>query len=168
MPSPADAESASRHYEIAVLVHPGQSEQVPEMMSRYRKIVKAHGGEVHREEDWGRRTLAYAIGNLSKAHYVLMNVEGSPAMLAELKSTLRYNDAVLRELTVRRRRAISEQSPIMRETLKERARERNGRDERARERNGRDAAESRRRGKAGGDSAEGARAPEPARAPSDG
>ena len=124
MPASTDTESASRHYEIAMLVHPRQSDQVPDMMSRYRKIVKEHGGVVHREEDWGRRPLAYLIDNLSKAHYLLMNVEGSPAMLAELKSAFQYNDAVLRNLAVRRARAISEISPIMQETIKEKERAR--------------------------------------------
>ncbi len=126
MPTPQ--ESNHRHYEIALLVHPGQSDQVPSMLTRYRNIVTEHGGVVHREEDWGRRQLAYLIDNLPKAHYLLMNVEGTPAMLNELKSAFQYNDAVLRNLTVSRRRAISEQSPIMKETLREQARERENRE----------------------------------------
>lgn len=102
-----------RHYEIVFLVHPDQSEQVPGMVERYTKSIKDDGGNVHRMEDWGRRQLAYSINKIHKAHYILMNVECSEAVLEELTTTFRYNDAVLRHLVIREDDAIIEESPIM-------------------------------------------------------
>ncbi len=101
-----------RHYEIVVMVHPDQSEQVPAMTERYRNMVQADGGKVHRLEDWGRRQLAYPIQNLHKAHYVLMNVECTDNALRELESAFRFNDAVIRKLVIRTNAPISEQSPL--------------------------------------------------------
>ena len=91
-----------RHYEIVLLIHPDQSEQVPAMLERYKALVTAGGGKVHRVEDWGRRQLAYMIQKLAKAHYLCLNIECSSAMLAELETGFRFNDAVLRHLTVSR------------------------------------------------------------------
>ena len=102
-----------RHYEICFLVHPDQSEQVPAMLERYRSLVEAANGTIHRLEDWGRRQLAYPIAKLHKAHYVLMNIECDGATLAELEGIFRFNDAVLRHLTVRRQEAIVEQSVML-------------------------------------------------------
>jgi small subunit ribosomal protein S6 len=102
-----------RHYEIVFLVHPDQSEQVPAMVERYTSAIKADGGAVHRLEDWGRRQLAYSINKVHKAHYVLMNVECSEAVLEELTTNFRYNDAVLRSLVIRENAAITEESFIM-------------------------------------------------------
>lgn len=102
-----------RHYEIVFLVHPDQSEQVPAMVERYTSAIKADGGAVHRLEDWGRRQLAYTINKVHKAHYVLMNVECSEAVLEELTTNFRYNDAVLRSLVIRENAAITEESFIM-------------------------------------------------------
>jgi small subunit ribosomal protein S6 len=102
-----------RHYEICFLVHPDQSEQVPAMLERYRSIVEAADGKIHRVEDWGRRQLAYPIVKLHKAHYVLMNIECDGATLAELEGIFRFNDAVLRHLTVRRAEAIVEPSLML-------------------------------------------------------
>ena len=102
-----------RHYEICFLVHPDQSEQVPAMLERYRSLVEAANGKIHRVEDWGRRQLAYPIVKLHKAHYVLMNIECDGATLAELEGIFRFNDAVLRHLTVRRQEAIVEQSVML-------------------------------------------------------
>lgn len=102
-----------RHYEIVFLVHPDQSEQVPAMVERYTSTIKADGGTVHRLEDWGRRQLAYSINKVHKAHYVLMNVECSDAVLEELTTNFRYNDAVLRSLVIRENAAITEESFIM-------------------------------------------------------
>ena len=102
-----------RHYEICFLVHPDQSEQVPAMLERYRSLVEAANGTIHRVEDWGRRQLAYPIAKLHKAHYVLMNIECDGATLAELEGIFRFNDAVLRHLTVRRQEAIVEQSLML-------------------------------------------------------
>jgi small subunit ribosomal protein S6 len=101
-----------RHYEIVVMVHPDQSEQVPAMIERYRNMVAADGGKVHRLEDWGRRQLAYPIANIHKAHYVLMNVECSDNVLKELESAFRFNDAVIRKLVIRTERPETEQSPL--------------------------------------------------------
>jgi small subunit ribosomal protein S6 len=102
-----------RHYEIVFLVHPDQSEQVPAMVERYTSAIKADGGAVHRLEDWGRRQLAYTINKVHKAHYILMNVECSEAVLEELTTNFRYNDAVLRSLVIRENAAITEESFIM-------------------------------------------------------
>jgi small subunit ribosomal protein S6 len=102
-----------RHYEICFLVHPDQSEQVPAMLERYRALVEGANGKIHRIEDWGRRQLAYPIAKLHKAHYVLMNIECDGATLAELEGIFRFNDAVLRHLTVRRQEPVVEQSIMM-------------------------------------------------------
>lgn len=102
-----------RHYEICFLVHPDQSEQVPAMLDRYRNLIESKQGKVHRLEDWGRRQLAYPIVKLHKAHYILMNIECDGETLAELEGAFRFNDAVLRHLTVRRQAAVTEQSLIM-------------------------------------------------------
>ena len=101
-----------RHYEIVFLVHPDQSEQVNAMSERYRGIVEAAKGKVHRFEDWGRRVLAYPINKLVKAHYVMMNIECDAATLAELENNFRFNDAILRHLTIRRDEAVTEASPM--------------------------------------------------------
>ncbi|MBN3563839.1 MULTISPECIES: 30S ribosomal protein S6 [Aliamphritea] len=101
-----------RHYEIVFLVHPNQSEQVPAMVERYTKLIEESEGQIHRLEDWGRRHLAYPINKIHKAHYVLMNVECEQETLDELTNIFRYNDAVIRNMVVRRKEAISEVSPI--------------------------------------------------------
>lgn len=102
-----------RHYEIVFLVHPDQSEQVGGMVERYTKAIEEDGGKIHRLEDWGRRQLAYAINNVHKAHYILMNVECSAKALAELEDNFRYNDAVIRNLVMRRDEAVTEQSEML-------------------------------------------------------
>jgi small subunit ribosomal protein S6 len=102
-----------RHYEIVFLVHPDQSEQVPAMVERYKALIEGDNGKIHRLEDWGRRQLAYPIQHLAKAHYVLLNIECNAAVLAELQSGFRFNDAVLRHLIVTRENAVTEMSPIM-------------------------------------------------------
>lgn len=101
-----------RHYEIVFLVHPDQSEQVPAMVERYTKLITDDGGVIHRQEDWGRRQLAYSIEKIHKAHYILLNVEASQTVMDELETTFRYNDAVLRSMILRRNEAITEISPI--------------------------------------------------------
>ena len=107
-----------RHYEVVILVHPDQSEQVPAMLERYRTLVENGGGQVHRSEDWGRRQLAYPIQNLHKSHYALMNIECDPSTLEELQGTFRFNDAVLRDLIIKRDRPITDTSPLMKEKVK--------------------------------------------------
>ena len=102
-----------RHYEICFLVHPDQSEQVPAMLERYRALIEGNSGAIHRLEDWGRRQLTFPIAKLHKAHYVLMNIECDADTLSELEGIFRFNDAVLRHLTVVRQEAISEQSLMM-------------------------------------------------------
>jgi len=101
-----------RHYEIVFMVHPDQSEQVPAMVERYSETIKQGGGTIHRLEDWGRRQLAYPINKLHKAHYVLMNIEASAEVVDELETTFRYNDAVLRNLIMRKDEGITEPSPF--------------------------------------------------------
>ncbi|MGX2950592.1 30S ribosomal protein S6 [Ursidibacter sp. B-7004-1] len=102
-----------RHYEIVFMVHPDQSEQVPGMIERYTASVTEAGGQVHRLEDWGRRQLAYPINKLHKAHYVLMNVEAPQSVIDELETNFRYNDAVLRNLVVHTKTAVTEASPMI-------------------------------------------------------
>ena len=102
-----------RHYEVVFLVHPDQSEQVPAMIDRYRTMIETDGGKIHRLEDWGRRQLAYPIERLLKAHYIMMNIECSAPALKELQDAFRFNDAVLRHLTVVMKEAVTEMSAIM-------------------------------------------------------
>ncbi|MEM7218133.1 MAG: 30S ribosomal protein S6 [Pseudomonadota bacterium] len=113
-----------RHYEIVFLVHPDQSDQVPGMVERYGALIERGGGKVHRKEDWGRRQLAYPILKVHKAHYVLLNIEVNADTLAELESAFRFNDAVLRNMVVRRNEAITGNSKIYEEELKEQEKDR--------------------------------------------
>lgn len=101
-----------RHYEIVFLVHPDQSEQVPAMIDRYKTLVESNGGKVHRLEDWGRRQLAYSINKIHKAHYVLMNVECDQAVRDEIETAFRFNDAVLRNLIIKRDEAVTDMSVL--------------------------------------------------------
>jgi small subunit ribosomal protein S6 len=103
-----------RHYEIVFMVHPDQSEQVPAMIERYRSMIEGGSGHIHRLEDWGRRQLAFPIAKVHKAHYVLMNVECGQKTLDELESAFRFNDAVLRNLVIKREEAVTEPSPMAR------------------------------------------------------
>jgi small subunit ribosomal protein S6 len=103
-----------KHYEIVFMVHPDQSDQVPAMIDRYRSMIESDGGKIHRLEDWGRRQLAFPIAKVHKAHYVLMNIECSQAVLDELNSAFRFNDAVLRNLVISMRDAVTDPSPIAR------------------------------------------------------
>ncbi len=104
-----------RHYEIVFIVHPDQSEQVPAMIERYKALVTARTGVIHRLEDWGRRQMAYPIQKVHKAHYGLMNIECDGETLAELEHAFKFNDAVLRHLTVKTRKAVATPSPMMKE-----------------------------------------------------
>ncbi|MGZ5095165.1 MAG: 30S ribosomal protein S6 [Vulcanimicrobiaceae bacterium] len=104
-----------RHYEIVFIVHPDQSEQVPAMVDRYRQMVTGRSGRIHRLEDWGRRQLAYPIEKIHKAHYVLMNIECDNETLSELEHAFKFNDAVLRHLTVQMTDAVTTPSPMMKE-----------------------------------------------------
>lgn len=104
-----------RHYEIVLLVHPDQSEQVPAMLTRYRGIIESKSGKIHRLEDWGRRQLAYPINKLHKAHYILLNIECNQEALDELNNAFRYNDAVIRSLVFQQKQAITEASPLLKE-----------------------------------------------------
>jgi small subunit ribosomal protein S6 len=104
-----------RHYEICFIVHPDQSEQVPAMVERYKGIVSARNGKVHRLEDWGRRQLSYPLAKVHKAHYVLMNIECDNETITELEHSFRFNDAVLRHLTVKMTKAVVDPSPMMKE-----------------------------------------------------
>ncbi|NEV60851.1 30S ribosomal protein S6 [Thiorhodococcus minor] len=101
-----------RHYEVVFLVHPSQSEQVPGMVERYQGNLEKRGGVIHRIEDWGRRPLAYPINKVHKAHYVLMNVECDREAIDELESAFRFNDAVMRNLIIHRKDAVTEASPL--------------------------------------------------------
>ena len=112
-----------RHYEIVFLVHPDQSEQVPAMVERYQGMVTAANGTIHRTEDWGRRQLAHPINKIHKAHYVLLNVECDFAVIEEIKSAFRFNDAVLRHLVMARKDAVTEASPMAVAVAEEKAKE---------------------------------------------
>ena len=115
-----------RHYEIVLLVHPDQSEQVPAMITRYRGIIEGKEGKIHRLEDWGRRQLAYPINKLHKAHYIMLNIECSQEALDELNNAFRYNDAVIRNLVFQQKHAVTEASPL----LKEKDERKSGREDR--------------------------------------
>ena len=102
-----------RHYEVVFLVHPDQSEQVPGMIERYTQLMSESGGKVHRMEDWGRRQLAYPINKIHKAHYVMMNIECGGEALEELSTLFRFNDAVLRNLVIKTKQPVTEESLIL-------------------------------------------------------
>ena len=104
-----------RHYEIVFIVHPDQSEQVPAMIERYRSTITGRKGAIHRLEDWGRRQMTYPIAKMHKAHYVLMNIECDQETLDELEHSFKFNDAVLRHLTVQMKAAVTTPSPMMKE-----------------------------------------------------
>jgi small subunit ribosomal protein S6 len=110
-----------RHYEVVFLVHPDQSEQVPGMIDRYRGMIESNGGKIHRLEDWGRRQLAYPINKIYKAHYVLMNIECDQTVRDELESAFRFNDAVIRNLIMKRDEAVTEMSIIAKARAEETA-----------------------------------------------
>lgn len=101
-----------RHYEVLLLIHPDQSEQVPAMIDRYKSMIENGKGTIHRYEDWGRRQLAYQINKLHKAHYILLNIECSQSVLDELENGFRFNDAVIRNMVIKREQAITEPSPM--------------------------------------------------------
>ena len=111
-----------RHYELVFIVHPDQSEQVPGMVERYRAIVTTKGGTIHRLEDWGRRQLAYPIQKIHKAHYVMMNIECDGETLNELEHSFKFNDAVLRHLTVSKSKAETTPSVMMKVVEREESR----------------------------------------------
>ena len=108
-----------RHYEIVFIVHPDQSEQVPAMVERYKTLITGQNGVIHRLEDWGRRQMAYPINKVHKAHYVLMNIECNGETLAELEHAFKFNDAVLRHLTVKMKKAETAPSPMMKSVQRE-------------------------------------------------
>ncbi|MBK2124506.1 30S ribosomal protein S6 [Fangia hongkongensis] len=102
-----------RHYEVVFMVHPDQSDQLPNMLEKYREIIEKDGGKIHRLEDWGRRQLAYPIAKLHKAHYILMNIECDTEALDALNESFRYNDAILRRLVINTDEAITEPSVMV-------------------------------------------------------
>jgi len=108
-----------RHYEVVFLVHPDQSDQVPGMIERYKALIERGNGKVHRLEDWGRRQLTFPIHKIHKAHYVLMNIEVNGPTLDELTSAFRFNDAVLRNLIIKRDEPVTEMSKIYVEELRD-------------------------------------------------
>jgi small subunit ribosomal protein S6 len=116
-----------RHYEIVFLVHPDQSEQVPGMIERYSNLISQGGGVIHRSEDWGRRQLAYPINKIHKAHYVLLNVECEQDVLEEVTTAFKFNDAVLRNIVMKRKKPQTEESPLMK--LERESKEKKERDE---------------------------------------
>ena len=111
-----------RHYEIILLIHPDQSEQVPAMLERYKGMVTAGNGKIHRVEDWGRRQLAYQINKLAKAHYLCLNIEADQAVMGELEHAFKFNDAVLRNMTVQKKKAETTPSTMMKAVEREEAR----------------------------------------------
>ncbi len=121
-----------RHYEIVFMVHPDQSENVPAMIERYRGMIESGGGKIHRLEDWGRRQLTYTLAKVHKAHYVLMNIECGQAVLAQLEDAFRYNDAVIRNLVMKRDKPETEPTAMLKAAEakeKEESRERRRRDD---------------------------------------
>jgi len=116
-----------RHYEIVFLVHPDQSEQVPGMIERYTSLIEQGGGIVHRTEDWGRRQLAYSINKIHKAHYLMLNIECGLETLEEISTAFKFNDAVLRNLIMKRKKADTQESPLMK--IERESKEKKARDE---------------------------------------
>jgi small subunit ribosomal protein S6 len=116
-----------RHYEIVFLVHPDQSEQVPGMIERYTSLIEQGGGIVHRTEDWGRRQLAYSINKIHKAHYLMLNIECGLETLEEISTAFKFNDAVLRNLIMKRKKADTQESPLMQ--IERESKEKKARDE---------------------------------------
>jgi len=110
-----------RHYEVVFLVHPDQSEQVPAMVERYEGIITKHEGKIHRKEDWGRRQLAYPINDIHKAHYILLNIECNQTALDELKTAFKFNDAILRNLVIKQKEAVTSESIMMKKEKETRA-----------------------------------------------
>ncbi len=143
-----------RHYEVVFLVHPDQSAQVPGMVERYTQLITDSGGAVHRTEDWGRRQLAYPINKIHKAHYILMNIECGQEALDELGTLFRYNDAVIRDLFIKRREAVTGESLILKGERE--ARERKARAEQRRKQRDQEIAarQEKEAEKAAGDAAE--------------
>lgn len=111
-----------RHYEIILMIHPDQSEQVPAMLERYKGMVTTGGGKIHRVEDWGRRQMTYMINKLAKAHYLCLNIEADRAVMEELEHAFKFSDAVLRHLTVQKKKADTEPSAMMKSVEREEAR----------------------------------------------
>lgn len=111
-----------RHYEIILMIHPDQSEQVPAMLDRYKSLITTGGGNIHRVEDWGRRQMAYLINKLAKAHYLCLNIEASQEVMGELEHAFRFNDAVLRHMTVVKKKAETSPSIMMKAVEREDAR----------------------------------------------
>lgn len=109
-----------RHYEIVILVHPDQSEQVPGMVERYKANITKNGGKIHREEDWGRRQLAYPVKDVHKAHYILLNIECDQETLAEIKHAFKFNDAIIRHLILSQKQAVTSESAQMKKKKDER------------------------------------------------
>ena len=114
-----------KHYEIVFIVHPDQSEQVPAMIERYTNIIESKNATLHRLEDWGRRQLAYPINKVHKAHYVLMNIESNKDVIDEISEAFRFNDAVIRHLIIKQRKAITEPSPMLKSKDAEQSSEKN-------------------------------------------
>jgi small subunit ribosomal protein S6 len=112
-----------RHYEVVFLVHPDQSDQVPGMIERYQSLIEKDGGSVHRTEDWGRRQLTFPISKIHKAHYIMMNIEVGSEVLTELESAFRFNDAVIRNMIIRRKEAVTGNSKIYEEELRDQEKE---------------------------------------------
>ena len=112
-----------RHYEIVLIIHPDQSEQVPAMLQRYKGLVTGKNGKIHRTEDWGRRQLAYPIDKIAKAHYICMNIEADRTTLEELEHGFKFNDAVIRHLIVTTKKAETAPSPMMKEGAKDGAKD---------------------------------------------
>ena len=120
-----------RHYEVVFIVHPDQSEQVPAMVERYQAMITEKGGKTHRLEDWGRRQLAYPVQKLVKAHYICMNIECNQDVLDELEHTFRYNDAILRNLIIKTKHAVTEPSVMMKSVERDEARKSTSSDDNA-------------------------------------
>ena len=117
-----------RHYEVTLIVHPDQSSQVTTMIGKYKEIITTGGGSVHREEDWGRKHLAYPINKIYKAHYLMLNIECDQETLDKLSYNFRFNDAVLRNLIISKSEAITMPSIMMTNTAEEKEKEKEKKD----------------------------------------
>ncbi len=122
-----------RHYEIVALIHPSHSDNIVDLVAKYRRLIEGSGGVIHRYENWGRRRLAYPIQNLYKANYILLNIECDPATKDELENAFRYNDSIIRNLVIRVEKAITGRSPVLKKIIKQKEEEREAEEKAARE-----------------------------------
>ena len=112
-----------RHYEIVFLVHPDQSDQTQSVLNKFSTLVEESGGKVHRSEDIGSRKLAYPIQDQFKASYALMNIECNQDVIDEIKNSFKFNDSIIRDLILSKKKEYTETSALSKQTEEEEKKE---------------------------------------------